>query len=71
MRLNSVGGFFVALLIFSFQGTTTKIWISVGTAAGIVTNLIVWCIKDTWDPVEEEEHRYRPYEPERLVGNGT
>ncbi|KAH8995331.1 hypothetical protein EDB92DRAFT_196297 [Lactarius akahatsu] len=67
----SVGGFFVALLIFSFQDTTREIWISVGTAAGIVAILIVWCIKNTWDPVEGEEPIDLPYERENLVGNGA
>ncbi|KAH8989164.1 hypothetical protein EDB86DRAFT_3104520 [Lactarius hatsudake] len=51
----SAWGFFVALLIFSFQNTSRKIWIPVGTAAGVVTFFIVWCIGNTWDPKEEEE----------------
>ena len=55
IRFNSAWGFFVALLIFSFQNTSKKIWISVGSAAGIVAILIVWCVSNTWDPGEEEE----------------
>ncbi|KAH9161328.1 hypothetical protein EDB89DRAFT_2235156 [Lactarius sanguifluus] len=51
----SAWGFFVALLIFSFQNTSMRIWIPVGTAAGIITALIVWCIGNTWDPKEREE----------------
>jgi len=51
----SAWGFFVALLIFSFQNTSKKIWITVGTAAGIVTILIVCCVKNTWEPEEQEE----------------
>ncbi|KAH9032507.1 hypothetical protein EDB84DRAFT_1490726 [Lactarius hengduanensis] len=69
----SVWGFFVALMIFSFQDTSRKIWIAVGIAAGIVIITVVWCIKNTWDPEErEEEHTTdRPYEPELKVWNGT
>ncbi|KAH9066353.1 hypothetical protein EDB87DRAFT_1554349, partial [Lactarius vividus] len=52
----SAWGFFVALLIFSFQNTSMRIWIPVGTAAGIITALIVWCIGNTWDPEEREEN---------------
>jgi hypothetical protein len=72
IRLNSAWGFFVALLIFSFQNTSRKIWITVGTAAGIVAILIIWCIQNTWDQEEEEERPIDwPYEPEPQVGNGT
>ncbi len=53
--LYSAWGFFVALSIFTFQNTTTTIQISVGTAAGIVSILICWCIGNTWDPGEDEE----------------
>ncbi|KAH8998311.1 hypothetical protein EDB86DRAFT_831279 [Lactarius hatsudake] len=69
----SVWGFFVALLIFSFQDTSSKIWIAVGIAAGIVIIAVVWCIKNTWDPEKrEEEHTTdRPYEPDLKVWNGT
>ncbi|KAH9023863.1 hypothetical protein EDB84DRAFT_1580353 [Lactarius hengduanensis] len=52
----SAWGFFVALLIFSFQDTSMRIWIPVGSAAGIITALIVWCIGNTWDPKEREEN---------------
>ncbi|KAN0140932.1 hypothetical protein V8E53_001376 [Lactarius tabidus] len=51
----SAWGFFVALLIFSFQNMSRTIWISVGTAAGIVAFLIVWCIINTWDSEERED----------------
>ena len=71
---NSAWGFFVALLIFSFQNTSKKIWISVGSAAGIVAILIVWCVWNTWDSEEEDEEDIDwPYEPEpRLqAGNAT
>ncbi|KAH9066341.1 hypothetical protein EDB87DRAFT_709584 [Lactarius vividus] len=51
----SAWGFFVALLIFSFQDTSMRIWIPVGTAAGIITALIVWCIGNTWYTEEREE----------------
>ena len=50
--LNSAWGFFVALLIFSFQNMSRKTWIPMGIVAGIVTLLIVWCIANTWDPEE-------------------
>jgi len=45
----SVSAFFVALLFFSFQGTTTSTRISMGVTAGIVSVLILWCIIDLWD----------------------
>ncbi|KAH9005403.1 hypothetical protein EDB86DRAFT_2825063 [Lactarius hatsudake] len=70
----SAWGFFVALLIFSFQDTSMRIWIPVGIAAGIITILIVWCIGNTWDPEERED---KPVdwsdEPqvESQVGNGN
>ncbi|KAN0140935.1 hypothetical protein V8E53_001379 [Lactarius tabidus] len=48
----SAWGFFVALLIFSFQNMSRTIWIGVGTAVGIVTVLIVWCIINNWDSGE-------------------
>ncbi|KAI9443664.1 hypothetical protein BJY52DRAFT_447779 [Lactarius psammicola] len=68
----SVLVFFAALLVFSFKDTSKNIWISVGTAAGIVTILIAWCTKNTWDPGEREEEPIDwPYEPEPQVGNGT
>ncbi|KAH9066349.1 hypothetical protein EDB87DRAFT_1590696 [Lactarius vividus] len=70
----SAWGFFVALLVFSFQNTSMRIWIPVGTAAGTIAALIGWCIGNTWqwDPEEQEqEPTDRPYEPERQVGNGT
>ncbi|KAH9023870.1 hypothetical protein EDB84DRAFT_1564593 [Lactarius hengduanensis] len=74
IRSNRAWGFFVALLIFSFQNTSMRIWIPVGTAAGTIAALIGWCIANTWqwDPEEQEEDPTdRPYEPERQVGNGT
>ena len=37
-----------------------------GTAAGIVTILIVWCITNTWDPEEKEEELEWPQ-----VGSGS
>jgi hypothetical protein len=55
MPLNSAWGFFIALLMFSFQNMSRKIWIPVGIAAGIVTVLVVWCISNTWDPEERGE----------------
>jgi len=64
----SAWGFFVALLIFSFQNTSRKIWIPVGTAAGIVAILIVWCIWNTWDQEEEEEE---PIDMNLSFGNST
>ena len=66
IRLNSAWGFFVALLIFSFQNMSRKTWIPVGIAAGIVTVLIIWCIVNTWDQEEREEEPDRPQ-----LGNGT
>jgi len=51
----SAWGFFVALLIFSFQNTSRRIWVPMGIAAGIVTVLIVWCITNTWDSDERED----------------
>ncbi len=49
-----------------------RIWIPVGTAAGVITILIAWCIGNTWDREErEEEHIDGLYEPEPRVGNGT
>ncbi|KAI9443655.1 hypothetical protein BJY52DRAFT_1157174 [Lactarius psammicola] len=68
----SAWGFFVALLIFSFQNTSRRIWIPVGTAAGIVTILMIWCIGNTWDPEERgEEPVDWPYEPEPRLEHGT
>ncbi|KAH8989157.1 hypothetical protein EDB86DRAFT_3081157 [Lactarius hatsudake] len=70
----SAWGFFVALLIFSFQNTSMRIWIPVGTAAVTITALIGWCIANTWqwDPEDhDEEPTDRPYDPNRQVGNGT
>ncbi|KAH9071193.1 hypothetical protein EDB83DRAFT_321597 [Lactarius deliciosus] len=70
----SVWGFFVALLIFSFQNTSMRIWIPMGTAAVTITALIGWCIGNTWqwDPEEQDEELTdRPYEPERQGGIGT
>ena len=55
IRLNSAWGFFIALLMFSFQNMPRTIYLSVGTAAAIVTVLIVWCIINTWDSEEREE----------------
>jgi len=51
----SAWGFFVALLLFSFRNMPRDIWIPVGTASGIVTFLILWCIANTWDPKEQED----------------
>ncbi|KAH9020473.1 hypothetical protein EDB85DRAFT_522627 [Lactarius pseudohatsudake] len=68
----SAWGFFVALLIFSFQDTSMRIWIPVGTAAGVIAILIIWVIGNTWDPKEqEEEYIDMLYEPEPLVKDGT
>ena len=55
IRLNSAWGFFVALLTFSFQNMSWNTWIPMGTAAGTITVLIVWCITNTWGPEEREE----------------
>ncbi|KAH9071181.1 hypothetical protein EDB83DRAFT_320689 [Lactarius deliciosus] len=68
----SAWGFFVALLIFSFQDTSMRIWIPVGTAAGVITILIIWVIGNTWDPKEqEEEYIDKLYEPEPLAEDGA
>ncbi|KAI9459417.1 hypothetical protein BJY52DRAFT_1265560 [Lactarius psammicola] len=68
----SAWGFFIALLIFSFQNTSMRIWIPVGTAAGVITILIIWCVGNTWDPEEQEEEPIDSlYEVEPRVGNGT
>ncbi|KAH9021549.1 hypothetical protein EDB85DRAFT_1999981 [Lactarius pseudohatsudake] len=72
----SAWGFFVALLIFSFQDTSMRIWIPVGTAAGIIAILIVWCIGNTWDPEEREDKPVdwsnEPHvESRSQVGNGN
>ncbi|KAI9446144.1 hypothetical protein H4582DRAFT_1843464 [Lactarius indigo] len=69
----SAWGFFVALLIFSFQDTSMRIWIPVGTAAVIITALIVWCVGNTWNPEEREENpRDWLYEPQaESQENGT
>ena len=40
-----------------------------GTAAGIVAILIIWCIRNTWDSAEPEEDVDWPYEPEVTVEN--
>ncbi len=72
IRLNSAWGFFAALSIFSFQNTSRRIWIPVGTAAGIVIISVVWCTKNTRNPEEREEEPIDwPYGPEPQVGNGT
>jgi hypothetical protein len=44
-----VCGFFIALLLFSFQNTTTEIRVFVGAASGSVTIFIIWCIVNSWD----------------------
>jgi len=62
----SAWGFFVALLFFSFQNMARDIWIPVGSAAGIVTFLILWCIVNTWDPKEREDEPEWPQ-----FGDGT
>lgn len=62
--LNSVFSFFVALLIFSFQNTSRKIWISVGAAAGVVVVSMIWCIKNTWEKEEQE----KSYQSARAMG---
>ncbi|KAH9066339.1 hypothetical protein EDB87DRAFT_709511 [Lactarius vividus] len=68
----SAWGFFVALLIFSFQDTSMRIWIPVGTAAGVIAILIIWVIGNTWDPTEQgEEHIDMLYEPEPLPEDST
>ena len=74
IRLNSAWGFFAALSIFSFQNTSRRIWIPVGTAAGIITILIVWCIGNTWDTEEREEEPIdwsNEPQAEPQVENGT
>lgn len=60
--LNSVFGFFVALLIFSFQNTSRKIWISVGAAAGVVVISMIYCMQNTWEK-EGQEKNYQSAEP--------
>ncbi len=55
LTLNSVWGFLIALLLINFLHTTRENWISVGTAAGIITILRVWCIMNTWDLGDREE----------------
>ena len=60
--LNSVFGFFVALLIFSFQNTSRKIWISVGAAAGVVVISMIYCMQNTWEK-EGQKKNYRSAEP--------
>ena len=62
--LNSVFTFFVALLIFSFQNTSMKIWISVGGVAGVVVISMIWCIKNTW----EKEGQEKNYQSARAIG---
>ncbi|KAN0140937.1 hypothetical protein V8E53_001381 [Lactarius tabidus] len=52
----SVFSFFVALLIFSFQNTSRKIWIFVGTAVGVVVISMIWCVTNTWEKEEHEEN---------------
>jgi len=50
----SVCIFFVALLLFSLQNMTRKIWISVGTAAAFITALVLWSIWNSWDSGDED-----------------
>jgi di/tricarboxylate transporter len=57
-KFPSVCTFFVALLFFSFQGTTTSIRVSVGVTAGIVSVLIFWCIVNSWDSGERDSEDY-------------
>ncbi|KAF8261059.1 hypothetical protein EI94DRAFT_1746850, partial [Lactarius quietus] len=59
----SVGGFFVALSIVSFQNMPRKIRIPVGIAAGVVIISLVWCVMNTWDPEEREEEPELPQVP--------
>ncbi|KAH9168453.1 hypothetical protein EDB89DRAFT_2231812 [Lactarius sanguifluus] len=67
----SVWGFFVALLLFTFHDPSGNNILIVGTAAGIVTTLIVWCIEYTWDREGREEEPIEwPYEPGPQVRTG-
>ncbi|KAI0247959.1 hypothetical protein BJV78DRAFT_1241392 [Lactifluus subvellereus] len=52
----SVWLFFIALLLFSFQNTTTEIQVIVGIFALFVTLLVIWCIVNSWhsDDLKEE-----------------
>ena len=44
-----VCGFFVAVLLFSFQNVTAEIRVFVGAASGLVTVLVIFCIVYSWD----------------------
>ena len=57
INLLSVCVFFVALLLFSFKKTDTRIWASVGAASGIVTILIIWCIINSWESDSGDSER--------------
>ncbi|KAH8995341.1 hypothetical protein EDB92DRAFT_196891 [Lactarius akahatsu] len=70
----SAWGFFVALLTFSFQDTSTGIRVPVGTAAVIIVILIAWVIGNTWRPKEQEEKPVdwsNEPQAESRVENGT
>jgi hypothetical protein len=62
----SVCVFFIALLLFSFQKTTTEIRVLVGVAAGSVTFLVICCIVNCWESstVDSEKDELRDILPE-------
>ncbi|KAH9963109.1 hypothetical protein BJV74DRAFT_335849 [Russula compacta] len=46
--------FFIAVLLLSFQNTTTEIRVLIGAAAAFVAALIIWCIVNSWDSGKED-----------------
>ncbi|KAI9511124.1 hypothetical protein F5148DRAFT_423388 [Russula earlei] len=56
----SVCVFFVALLLFSLQDMTTKIRVSVGSVAAVVTVFIICSIANSWDSGEPAIEDYFP-----------
>lgn len=53
-NLLSTWVFFIAVLLLSFQDTTTEIRVLIGAAAGFVAALIIWCIVNSWDSGKED-----------------
>jgi hypothetical protein len=47
--------FFIALLIFCFRISNLGTRISVSIMSVLVTTLIIWCIRTTWDSTEGED----------------
>ena len=47
--------FFIALLLFYFGISNLATRISVSITSVVVTTLIIWCIRTTWESIEGED----------------